>query len=129
MREELKKLKNFQPIINRVNNGESFVNVSKEYNVGTYKLARVYLESSLRAEEYDSMDKTPFVSKNNANYGHQRTNPKSNQRQKQSASSGVNNPVNLFLENPSIVKDERIRLELLKMIEIDPISSHEIGIR
>lgn len=81
--------KKVQSILQRVSMGESLLDISKEFKLGTYKIARVYIEATL----------------------------------------GKNFQISNIVTNPMVIEDERIRMELLKMLEIDPICSHEIDIK
>lgn len=78
---------NENKIVQRVSAGESLLDISKEFHVGTYKIARLYIDATL----------------------------------------GKNIQLSNIVSNPVIIENEAIRRDLLKMLEIDPMCSHEIG--
>jgi CDAN1-interacting nuclease 1 len=75
-----------QNVVRRVTAGESLLEVATEFNVGSLKFAKLYLE----------------------------------------ASGYKNIQISALMLEPYQIKDKRIREELLKLMELDPISSHEI---
>ena len=77
-------------LVQRVAAGESLLTISQqEFNLGTYKIARIYCDATI----------------------------------------GKSFPLSTIVTNPKSIESERVRMDLLKMMEIDPICSHEIGKR
>lgn len=75
-------------IIARVDKGESLLSIASEYSIGTFKMAKIYIENAI--------DKSLTMS--------------------------------AIVSNPSVIVNERVRADVLKMIEIDPLSSPEVDL-